>query len=327
MDNGVLLYPYQTEDYKMGQEIGNGQFSIVYEATSAPPRSSFSISSMPRRRNDSVLSPPATPVRTSMDLLPRIFAVKRPVDKGSAKVCRDEARTMTLIREVEGHDEYTVPFHGLDNRCDAIVMGLMSGSLASFTKDQLNVLPLVQRTEVVAASFQHLASRLINGLQWLHTNGIIHGDIKPGNILLRSSDSVSLPPAFCYDPVFADFSSATVPDERPSSPREAPIAGGTWDYMYFDHIKNSRERRDVLNDGYGLVMTLLYYAVGDSPYRAIPNRWLQMDARKRGKPIEFVMRDPELAQRFEALASRQGFENLRSRFEKAFDGDWKELHG
>jgi serine/threonine protein kinase len=49
---------------------------------------------------------------------------------------------------------------------------------------------LARRRGVSADTFAKLATSLLDGVETLHTNDVLHGDIKPGNIILRSDKSV-----------------------------------------------------------------------------------------------------------------------------------------
>lgn len=58
---------------------------------------------------------------------------------------------------------------------------------------------------VGAAEWAHLATKLIDGLEFLHSAQCVHGDIKPANILLRPSSTFPFP-----SPLYCDFSSSHI---------------------------------------------------------------------------------------------------------------------
>jgi hypothetical protein len=60
---------------------------------------------------------------------------------------------------------------------------------------------------------------VLEGLAWAHACGVLHRDLKPGNVLLRDTA-----------PVLADFGLARLPEARPSA-QEPGSRGGTAGYM------------------------------------------------------------------------------------------------
>ena len=53
-------------------------------------------------------------------------------------------------------------------------------------------------------------------------------------------------------------------------------------------------------------MTLLVYVAGASPYRHAPTNMVKLAWVKSGEPMAWVMRDMELAQRFEDVERKTG---------------------
>lgn len=86
----------------------------------------------------------------------------------------------------------------------------------------------VARHLELIAIFPGIAIDLVNGLDFLHAEGVVHADVKPGNVLLDISEHTT-----DSRPVirarYIDFSAAFLPEEEDSETN----AGGTWDYSEF----------------------------------------------------------------------------------------------
>ncbi|KAF2093757.1 kinase-like protein [Rhizodiscina lignyota] len=303
----------QPEDFTEENFLGSGRSSNVYKVvlhnvTSSP----FS------------LTPPTSPVKSSFGKSASpVRAVKVPVDKASRKILRDEARIHSQLAHRPEYMQHVVGFFGLDESLDAIVMEACEMSLESFINKDLGTLSRDMRIGTVAASYKLLASQLITGLQFVHSNGVIHGDIKPGNILLRAEESAGNV-AFPFKAVYCDFSSAKV--RNADWKRESEDGGGTWDYMAPRLLtyKGSNEGPDEDSDGYALMMTVLYYVLGGSPYRQAQNGFQRREWAKQGAPIVYAMDDMELENRFKDLEEKVG-DGVKRWFEQRLKGNWREL--
>ncbi|MCC6746324.1 MAG: phosphate/phosphite/phosphonate ABC transporter substrate-binding protein [Deltaproteobacteria bacterium] len=133
--------------YRLGRLLGEGGMGAVYEAEHI-----------------------GLGVTVAVKLLNEIFAS----DPNSVSRFRREARAAAAIRHPNivtvtdtGTDEGSVPF---------IVMELLEGeSLSSLLRRERQLAP-----EVAAA----IACQILSGLQAAHEKGVIHRDLKPGNVLI-----------------------------------------------------------------------------------------------------------------------------------------------
>lgn len=179
-------FAFAFTDYELESDqepLGAGAWSMVYLAHPKPQYSSLSASaSMPP-------TPPVTPVKHFASLAGHLatqsYAVKIPSSRSCRDVILSEARILSHITSLSGGDEYLVPFYGYDVRNGAIIMQALPQSVEGFTLRALRGLDAATRTQKLASVFPDLALRLLRGLDWLHGNGVVHADIKPGNILLK----------------------------------------------------------------------------------------------------------------------------------------------
>ncbi|PYH47896.1 protein kinase domain-containing protein [Aspergillus saccharolyticus JOP 1030-1] len=205
---------YQYDPKGRPVEFGRGVWSVVYKASSFPAVKS------------GLLTPPSSPAFKG-----RVVAVKSPVRRDAHSVLDAEARALTQISRVAGAEHHIVPFHGYISESHSIVMSAVPLALSTYIQDKAATAQKNRSTQTMfdpvsgMVQWRVLAEKLIAGLAWLHRGPqMVHGDIKPHNILLRlrspggqelDLDSDSFP----YEPLFADFSSAH-PIASPSSPEQ-----------------------------------------------------------------------------------------------------------
>ncbi len=145
---------------------------------------------------------------------------RKNVDR-AVKVLSDKARTGVLrqrfFREAETMARLTHPniveVHDLgeeDNR-PYMVMELMEGGSVGRALKRFGALPEFAASNVVSA--------VLSGLQYAHDDGIVHRDVKPGNVLLTIRGLAKL----------ADFGIARL-DDRTTLTRTGAVMG-SWPYM------------------------------------------------------------------------------------------------
>ncbi|EFR02937.1 serine/threonine protein kinase [Nannizzia gypsea CBS 118893] len=190
--------------YRYGQdgcriEYGRGAWSSVYSAISFDHAASLGT------------SPPQTPTRgssaSSPMLGPRnrsgsggsgsgsthttVYAVKVASGRSAYGAISAEADILTFLHRMPGSTAHVVPFHGYIPSEHAIVMTAIPLSLASYIKTRAKEAAAVFNTRTMfkpvlgMATWLSSAAKLVEGLRWMHEAGVVHGDIKPQNILLR----------------------------------------------------------------------------------------------------------------------------------------------
>ncbi|MFM9960258.1 MAG: protein kinase domain-containing protein [Planctomycetaceae bacterium] len=106
-----------------------------------------------------------------------------------------------------------------------------------------------------------IIARLADGLQHAHDRGVLHRDIKPGNILLGADGT----------PMLLDFNLSH--DENQSHAQVEATLGGTVAYMAPEHLRAlSRRTKEMIalvderSDLYGLGMVLFEMITGHNPF-------------------------------------------------------------
>ena len=207
-----------------------------------------------------------SPQRTSPRM---VFAVKIPARKQSNAIILHEARILSLLAKNQGASEYIVPYHGFHEETKSIVMASMPFSLSSymefFTSNSSREQSSASKSSPImgSASWLKTSFHLAKGLAWLHSHGIVHGDIKPDNILLPSLENTS--------PVFCDFSSARLLSSPAEPDVPSPTDALTTAYASPELLRSYRHggMPTFASDVFSLAVSLVAVAIGEEPYAFI----------------------------------------------------------
>jgi serine/threonine protein kinase len=311
---GLKEFPHWATDYdfemvdkdgkKKKKPLGSGLWSDVYSALPTLPKPpSPSAADTPSATGalmesgilegaDASFTPPLTPVKSRTSSLSKVipsstaYAIKVPASRSAKKVLHAEAEILSHLSRFPSSETYVVPFYGLDMRTGALVLKAMDRTLETWISSSLNSLPEQARAASLAELFPSLALTLIRGLEWIHSKGCIHADIKPSNILF---------PATSTNAVYSDFSSANLVHPTPSQDSKPPttLGGGTWDFLSPALVAKSSKESPVTptleTDVWSLAITLLYVIIGQSPFDcAGSNVYRRREMVKQGVPLSYT---------------------------------------
>jgi serine/threonine protein kinase len=151
----------------------------------------------------------------------------------------------------------------------------------------------------------HYIRQAAMGLQHAHLAGLVHRDIKPGNLLLDRSGVVKV----------LDMGLARFFNEPEANLSEDPELGnvlGTADYLAPEQVNDSRV--DIRADIYGLGVTFYYLLVGKSPFQkgttAQKLIWHQV---RRPKPVRSLR--PEVPEGLERVLDKMLAKDPAHRFQ------------
>ncbi len=107
-----------------------------------------------------------------------------------------------------------------------------------------------------------LVVQMANGLHYAHQQGLIHRDVKPENIVLKTAGVVG--PLVKYTPVLTDFSIA-----RYARTEDLYDDEGDTSFAYISPESSNGERTDIRSDIYELGIVLFELLAGHPPYRPL----------------------------------------------------------
>lgn len=261
-------------------ELGRGVWSIVYKARSVPAQTALG-------------TPPTSPVTA-----PQVLAVKAPLRRDARPVLKAEAITLTRLAYIPGHEHHIVPYHGFHAELCALILSAIPLSLSTYIEDQSDLArkrqpatPTMFDPVQGPASYQDLARKLISGLNWLHdTAGVVHGDIKPQNILLWAIDD-DREHEFPYQPLFIDFSATVdIPQDAnaPLDTTRASMSSFTPPFTAPEMLASltcSEMAPTPASDVFSLAATLLAAATGDLLLYSNMNHRLRLEMARAGHQI------------------------------------------
>lgn len=141
-------------------------------------------------------------------------------------------------------------------RCVQKINACDSGLLA--TEDDSHFTNLTDSTDTFTTLVLEWGASLADALNHAHSRGVLHCDVKPGNVLVQPGLSVSL----------LDFNLASQESESTSG-----LVGGTLPYMAPEQLENLIEESPAAGaaqspavDVYGLCATLWHFVAGEPPF-------------------------------------------------------------
>lgn len=173
-------------------------------------------------------------------------------------------RFLREVRAAAGLDHPNlVPIHEAGEYggvCFFVSAYCRGGSLARWLSERTTPMPIHQAAE--------LAAVLADAVQYVHEHGILHRDIKPGNILLDPNSNVSprSHSEWGFTPRLADFGLAKKPDSDSSLTASGAIVG-TPAYMAPEQFQYRSRALGSATDVYGLGAVLYELLTGRPPFK------------------------------------------------------------
>lgn len=309
-------YVYRTDSEGRKKPVGEGLWSDVFLAKPKfPGPTSPSLDTSALGSSSPLLTPTHSRESRlsfgSSTIASFPYAVKVPASTSAKKVLLAEARILSYLSRFPDADTHVVPFYGFDSRKGSLVLKAMEGTLESWIQKELNHLDELSRARKLAAIFPSISLSLIRSLQWLHSKGCIHADVKPSNALI-SDFSTEVPSL-----VFSDFSSTILTKPGAKIDAEASPAGaGTWDYLDPQLLTStSNAPPSATSDLWSLAITLLFLVLGSSPYDCFKhNSYQQREMIRHGIAIHCLAHDAagiRNMKRISALSADLGFDVLK----------------
>ncbi|KAK5937667.1 hypothetical protein PMZ80_010288 [Knufia obscura] len=261
--DGIISCPYDVGFVKdqndRKQMFGYGAWSNVFKASchaKAPA-------------SHGLLTPPCRSTAP-----PLLVAVKTPARKDAMTILRHEAQILSRLRELDINEDHIAAFHGIIDDESSLVLAAHPLSLEDHIKTCARTAQTTTTTASIsspvfgsAAIWLDLADKLITTLDWMHNEAsIVHGDIKPGNILLRPTPERTDDNTFPYQPLFIDFSSSQRLDTTSITPNT--LSAVTMEYtapelLTVAVLKDPNSCATTASDVFSLAVTLLVAATGD----------------------------------------------------------------
>ncbi|HPD16590.1 MAG TPA: protein kinase [Planctomycetota bacterium] len=157
---------------------------------------------------------------------------------------------------------------------------------------------LIRNGQVTVRSAVEMAIQICRALEAAHAAGVVHRDIKPGNILTQEEGGLVK---------VADFGIAHMVEEEPTDERPRRSRLGTAKYMAPEQ-RGTGEAVDARADIYGLGVTLHEMLTGELPSGSPPSAANRLVPKELDAIVERATR-PDRAERFQSAAEmRQALE-------------------
>jgi serine/threonine-protein kinase len=165
---------------------------------------------------------------------------------------------------------------------------------------------LREQTKFPAERGVHIALRICDALDYIHSHGVVHRDLKPENIMVDAEDNIKL----------LDFGIAAKAGARRLTFGKLSPTLGTPDYISPEQVRG--KRGDCRSDVYALGVMLYEMLTGQVPFEG-DNPLVVMNARLRHDPQSPRKIDPEISLSLESILFRALARDPEERYASALD--------
>lgn len=197
----------------------------------------------------------------------------------------------------------------------AIVMEYLAGSSLSQLILENHKKNKKQKT-IGPKQVASIGSRLASGLEFIHGQGVIHGDIKPSNIIFRD-DTIT-------NPVWVDFAHGILEEnEEIKNARDEQAV--TLTYLPPERTGFLKENGDRRSDLYSLGICLYELACGSPPYQsADKNKMINLIMSELPRPLPNII--PDFPEPLWDVIQRLLRKNPSDRYQTAMGAFWDLKH-
>jgi serine/threonine protein kinase len=154
----------------------------------------------------------------------------------------------------------------------------------------------------------HYIAQAADGLQYVHEAGLVHRDVKPGNLLLDRNGVVKL-----LDMGLARFFHDDSDDLTRKHQSKSVL--GTADYLAPEQALDSHNA-DIRSDVYSLGFTLYFLLTGASPFAAAKSMALKLMWHQTLQPTPIRQVRPEIPEKLAAVVARMTAKDPAQRSQK-----------
>ena len=158
-----------------------------------------------------------------------------------------------------------------------------------------------------------IAGEVLDGLDYIHANGVVHRDLKPENIMVDAEDNIKL----------IDFGIAGDAAAKRLTYANFTAAIGTPNYISPEQAKG--RRGDGRSDIYSMGVILYEMLSGKLPFTG-PNPMAAMNDRLLNYPLPPTMANPAISPQLQEVIYRALERDPKNRYAKASEFAWDLAH-